>query len=302
MCAHGADMSLKSKGVSKEKPAVLIRSPCQTAARKSSGQFDHSGVDMADEHAGIQATQVFGELSIDRAAREVTVHGKPARLTPSELDVLLALTREPRLALSNGQLLEAMWGSAWASDAAALHVHVSRLRRKLGESGSHPRRIVTLHGFGYRFDPDGEDQHGSSTPATLGPVNRRMGAYILVSVDRIVEWARSELGSIVGLEPHDLVGTILYQHFHPEDQPYFLDARAELDQGNPTTLVGRILGVDGEYRLIEAQAQPIMGARGEILGFLGSFHALYEHGSPGGERPSSIRLASPAHPRLSPTD
>lgn len=97
--------------------------------------------------------QQFGSLAIDHDGHRVLLGGQDVRLTRSEFGLLLALSSKPQVALSNREILEAMWGSSWQADTTPLQVYVSRLRRKIGESGTDQRYILTVHGFGYRFDP-----------------------------------------------------------------------------------------------------------------------------------------------------
>lgn len=105
----------------------------------------------------------FGQLTIDGDARCVTLDGAPVQLTRTEFDLLVTLADRAGAAISNRELLEAMWDCEWRIDTTPLQVHVSRLRNKLGESGSKPHHIVTVRGFGYRFDPNPMgDYQGSS--------------------------------------------------------------------------------------------------------------------------------------------
>lgn len=89
----------------------------------------------------------FGALRIDPGAREVTVEGKPVELSRTEFDLLDALADQPRVTLSRRQLLEAVWGENWFGDDHVIDVHMSNLRKKLGNRGY----VVTVRGFGYRM-------------------------------------------------------------------------------------------------------------------------------------------------------
>lgn len=89
----------------------------------------------------------FGALQIDPAAREVTVAGRPVGLSRTEFDLLDALAAQPRVTLSRRQLLEAVWGEDWFGDDHVIDVHISNLRRKLGD----PAYVKTVRGFGYRI-------------------------------------------------------------------------------------------------------------------------------------------------------
>ena len=96
----------------------------------------------------------FGDLVIDTASREVTIGGSPVRLTAKEFDLLRFLAQSPRQVFTRAQLLHHVWDSlpGWQTEAT-VNEHVHRLRRKVEADPSRPRRLVTVHGSGYRFDP-----------------------------------------------------------------------------------------------------------------------------------------------------
>jgi DNA-binding response OmpR family regulator len=98
-----------------------------------------------------QAT--FGNLVIDGLAWEVTLGGVVINLTRTEFEILTVLASRPRHVVTDDELVRLVWGDGWFGDDNNLAVHVSKLRRKLGESGLHPRFIRTVRGVGYRFDP-----------------------------------------------------------------------------------------------------------------------------------------------------
>jgi DNA-binding response OmpR family regulator len=95
--------------------------------------------------------RVFGELTIDPGAREVTVAGEVVELSRIEFELLDALSSHRRISLSRDQLLERVWGPNWFGDDHVIDVHVSNLRRKLGDDPRHPRFVRTVRGFGYRM-------------------------------------------------------------------------------------------------------------------------------------------------------
>jgi DNA-binding response OmpR family regulator len=104
------------------------------------------------------------ELAVDMAAHEVRLAGRLVQLTSREYDLLVFLMRNPRKAFSREQLLAEVW--SWSfGDTSTVTVHVRRLREKLEPDPTMPKRIVTVWGVGYRYEPDG----GVSTgPATGG--------------------------------------------------------------------------------------------------------------------------------------
>jgi two-component system KDP operon response regulator KdpE len=99
----------------------------------------------------------LGPISLDVAARRVTVAGTPIDLTPREYELLKVMIAQPGRLLTKGRLLRAVWGTAYAGEAHYLHVYVSRLRRKLSAadpSGAADGLITAEPGVGYRIgDP-----------------------------------------------------------------------------------------------------------------------------------------------------
>jgi DNA-binding response OmpR family regulator len=95
----------------------------------------------------------FGGLVIDGARREVTVDGTPVKLTRKEFDLLQHLASRPGITLTRTQLLEDVWDFAWDGDTATVTVHIRRLREKIETDPSDPKRLVTVWGVGYRFEP-----------------------------------------------------------------------------------------------------------------------------------------------------
>ena len=98
--------------------------------------------------------RVFGDLTLDPRARELTSAGGGIELTRIEYDLLDVLTASPRRAFTRVELLDQVWGGDWFGDDHIVDVHVANLRRKIGESGRHPRHIKTVRDVGFRFDPE----------------------------------------------------------------------------------------------------------------------------------------------------
>jgi DNA-binding response OmpR family regulator len=95
----------------------------------------------------------FGELEIESPKREVRVRGRPVPMTPKEFDLLHLLARHPGVVFSRYQLLDELWDVAFDGDPSTVTVHVRRLREKIERDPSNPRRLVTIRGAGYRFEP-----------------------------------------------------------------------------------------------------------------------------------------------------
>ncbi len=76
----------------------------------------------------------------------------PLPLKPKEYDLLIFLAQHPRQALSRQFLLEGVWGWEFGGGTRTVDVHVHWLRVKIEIDPSKPKRIVTMHGSGYRFE------------------------------------------------------------------------------------------------------------------------------------------------------
>ncbi|MFC8845876.1 MULTISPECIES: response regulator transcription factor [unclassified Micromonospora] len=95
---------------------------------------------------------VDAELTVDTARRVAELDGAPLSLTVREFDLLAFLMRHPGRAWSRGDLLDKVWGWQFG-DQSTVTVHVRRLREKVEREPAEPRRIRTVWGVGYRYDP-----------------------------------------------------------------------------------------------------------------------------------------------------
>lgn len=104
--------------------------------------------------AGEQPGQVlaFDSLSLDPAARAVTVRGEPVSLTAKEFDLLWFFARHPRQVFTRTQLLDSVWGQEFYGDPSTVTVHIRRLREKIEADASQPRHLLTVWSVGYKFE------------------------------------------------------------------------------------------------------------------------------------------------------
>lgn len=91
----------------------------------------------------------FEGLEINIPARNVTVDGEKAELTPKEYDLLFYLVQNKNIALSRDKLLRDIWGYDFFGDDRTIDTHIKNLRNNLGKYRDH---IVTLRGVGYKFE------------------------------------------------------------------------------------------------------------------------------------------------------
>jgi two-component system response regulator MtrA len=94
----------------------------------------------------------MGDLEIDLEGRRVSVAGETVELTKVEFDLLAALARRPGAAIQRTWLADHVLDPEREGTERTLDVHMSRLRKKLGNAGRH---VATVWGVGYRLDTDG---------------------------------------------------------------------------------------------------------------------------------------------------
>jgi two-component system KDP operon response regulator KdpE len=100
---------------------------------------------------GGEPTVTIGELTVDLAARIVSVGGEEIHLTPIEFDLVRVLTEHRGKLVTHRQLLQQVWGPAYETETHYLRVHVAHIRSKLEPDPSRPRYVITEPGVGYRL-------------------------------------------------------------------------------------------------------------------------------------------------------
>ena len=92
-----------------------------------------------------------GGLRLDPARHEVSLEGEALDLTRKEFEVLQLLMRNAGAVVSRDQLIDEVWDVNWFGPTKTLDVHVSGLRKKLGDDPGSPRYLHTVRGVGFRF-------------------------------------------------------------------------------------------------------------------------------------------------------
>jgi DNA-binding response OmpR family regulator len=95
----------------------------------------------------------FGDVVLDRDARQVRKAGDEVALTAKEFDLLWFLAAHPRKVFSRDQLMASVWGYEPALDSGTVTVHVRRLRTKVEDDPKRPQHLQTVWGVGYRLVP-----------------------------------------------------------------------------------------------------------------------------------------------------
>lgn len=94
---------------------------------------------------------IFKDLVIEVNKRKATVRGERMELTNKEFDLLVLLAKNPGKTFSRHELLEIIWGVAFAGYEHTITSHINRLRIKIETNLQHPEYILTAWGTGYRF-------------------------------------------------------------------------------------------------------------------------------------------------------
>lgn len=122
--------------------ALLRRSaPAATAMLRASAKVRDRGADAYQ----------FGALRIDLRRTAVTRNNKPVNVSAREFKLLLYLIEHSGATISRDELLNEVWGYNSMTTTRTVDVHISSLRQKIEEDPRHPKSIVTIHGFGYKF-------------------------------------------------------------------------------------------------------------------------------------------------------
>ena len=91
-------------------------------------------------------------VRIDPAGHRVFVQGEEIGLTAKEFELLSVLARHEGRVVSREQLMREVWDTSWFGSTKTLDMHISVLRRKLGDDVANQRLITTVRGVGFRFD------------------------------------------------------------------------------------------------------------------------------------------------------
>ncbi|MGZ6641414.1 MAG: response regulator transcription factor [Solirubrobacteraceae bacterium] len=92
------------------------------------------------------------DIRLDLGARLAWQGDRQLDLTPKEFDLLALLMSHAGQAVRREDIMSQVWDENWFGSTKTLDMHMSWLRRKLGDDATNPQRIVTIRGVGFRFD------------------------------------------------------------------------------------------------------------------------------------------------------
>lgn len=105
----------------------------------------------ASAHTQLAEKYKFDAMEIDVARREVSVAGRVVHLTPTEYNLLLLLAQHAGKVLTHRQILQEVWGPAYASQTHYVRVQMAELRKKIEQDPARPKLLITEPGVGYRL-------------------------------------------------------------------------------------------------------------------------------------------------------
>ena len=109
-------------------------------------------VDAARAPGSDEAEEVaVGDVRMNFATHSATKAGRPLELTPKEFEILRLLLQRAGRLVRRDELMDEVWDPHWFGSTKTLDVHVSALRKKLGDDPAAPRYIHTVRGVGFRF-------------------------------------------------------------------------------------------------------------------------------------------------------
>lgn len=91
-------------------------------------------------------------LEVDIVGHKVFYKDKVMKLSPKEFDLLAFLMRNRGQVFNREQLVEKVWGYDYGGTARTVDVHMRSLRRKIEDNPVNPEHLITVHGFGYKFE------------------------------------------------------------------------------------------------------------------------------------------------------
>ncbi|HEX3541562.1 MAG TPA: response regulator transcription factor [Acidimicrobiales bacterium] len=109
---------------------------------------------------------VVGDLTVDVERHEVWLGGRKVVLPLREFQLLEVLVASPGKVWTRDALMRRLWGETPSSGTKSLAMHVSRIRARIEDVPSSPKRVLTVRGLGYTYAQDGQDPPDGSPPRT----------------------------------------------------------------------------------------------------------------------------------------
>ena len=138
----GAD-DYMTKPFSVSELMARVEALCRRVSRSAAGE--------KAESTGL-GTLTSGDFVLDENRRVLLKAGQPIELTQVEFQIMELFFRNPGTALVREKILKGVWGENYFGDVKIVDVNIRRLRMKVEDEPSHPIHIMTVWGYGYRWE------------------------------------------------------------------------------------------------------------------------------------------------------
>lgn len=105
-----------------------------------------------EKESGAQGMLTSGDFVLDENRRLLLKAGQPIELTQVEFQIMELFFHNPGTALVREKILKGVWGENYFGDVKIVDVNIRRLRMKVEDEPSHPTHIMTVWGYGYRWE------------------------------------------------------------------------------------------------------------------------------------------------------
>lgn len=126
--------------------------PIEVIARVKSQLRRYTTLGGKSQTPGDDAALQNGGISLNDAAKAVTVDGEPVNLTPIEYNILLLLMKNPGRVFSTSQIYELVWNDPSLGSENTVAVHIRHLREKIEIDPANPQYIKVVWGLGYKME------------------------------------------------------------------------------------------------------------------------------------------------------
>lgn len=137
---------------------------------------------------------LFDDFELDTGTYQLTMGGESVHLEPRALDLLLYLVRHRDRVVGKDELLDAVWGDRFVSDAA-LTTALRTTRRAVADDGSRQRVLRTVHRRGYQFVAEVTVRSGGEVRSTSGPTGEQSIRFCRADDGTRIAWATLGIGS-----------------------------------------------------------------------------------------------------------
>lgn len=112
-----------------------------------------------DASAAKPVTYDYGKFKVNPDTATLTVDGNEVECTAKEFELLCFFCKNPNHIFTATQLYESVWDPMGFGDEKTVTIHISRLRKKLGDDTKNPSIILNIRGLGYKFIPPGKEEN-----------------------------------------------------------------------------------------------------------------------------------------------